>query len=106
MILAGQVKADQQLYISDSYYNLNSSEFMELCNISNPTRDGEEVQEARDRVGAQHLTFAILAALIGFRVVNVLLLGYQLAGSRGTRFCICTSSSNLITRTAAGIVIV
>uniref|UniRef100_A0A6M2F0H4 BED-type domain-containing protein n=1 Tax=Populus davidiana TaxID=266767 RepID=A0A6M2F0H4_9ROSI len=22
---------------------------MELCNISNPTRDGEEVQEARDR---------------------------------------------------------
>lgn len=49
MILAGQVKADQQLYISDSYYNLNSSEFMELCNISNPTRDGEEVLEARDR---------------------------------------------------------
>jgi hypothetical protein len=35
----------------------------------------------RDRVGAQHLAFAILAALIGFHVVNVLLLGYQLAGS-------------------------
>ncbi|XP_011007371.1 PREDICTED: uncharacterized protein LOC105113066 isoform X3 [Populus euphratica] len=33
--------------ISDSYYN--SSEFMELCNISNPASDGEEVQEARDQ---------------------------------------------------------
>jgi hypothetical protein len=36
--------------ISDSYYNLNSSEFMELCIISNPASDGEEVQEARDQV--------------------------------------------------------
>lgn len=70
----------------------HSSEFMELCNISNPASDGEEVQEARDQVGAQHLTFAVLAALIGFHVVNVLLLGYQLTGSRGTRICICTSS--------------
>ncbi|KAH8502339.1 hypothetical protein H0E87_013870 [Populus deltoides] len=35
--------------ISDSYYNLNSSEFMELCIISNPASDGEEVQEARDQ---------------------------------------------------------
>nr|TKR98668.1 uncharacterized protein D5086_0000199850 [Populus alba] len=33
--------------ISDSY--LNSSVFMELCNISNPASDGEEVQEARDQ---------------------------------------------------------
>jgi len=54
---------------------------MELCNISNPTSDGEEAQEARDQVGAPYLTLAVLAALIGFHVVNVLLLGYQLAGS-------------------------
>jgi hypothetical protein len=54
---------------------------MELCSISNPASDGEEVQEARDQVRAQHLTFAVLAALIGFHVVNVLLLGYQLTGS-------------------------
>jgi hypothetical protein len=54
---------------------------MELCNISNPASDGEEVQEARDQVGAQYLIFAILAALIGFHVVTVLLFGYQLTGS-------------------------
>jgi len=66
---------------------------MELCNISNPASDGEEVQEARDQVGAQYLIFAILAALIGFHVVTVLLFGYQLTGSWGTRFCICTCSS-------------
>jgi len=54
---------------------------MELCNISNPASNGEEVQEARDQVGAQYLIFAILAALIGFHVVTVLLFGYQLTGS-------------------------
>jgi hypothetical protein len=60
---------------------LNSSEVRKLCNISNPASDGVEIQEARDQVGAQHLTFAVLAALIGFHVVTVLLLGYQLTGS-------------------------
>jgi hypothetical protein len=58
-----------------------NKEFMELCNISNPTSDGEEAQEARDQVSAPYLTLAVLAALIGFHVVNVLLLGYQLTGS-------------------------
>jgi hypothetical protein len=67
--------------ISDSNYSLNSSEVRKLCNISNPASDGVEIQEARDQVGAQHLTFAVLAALIGFHVVTVLLLGYQLTGS-------------------------
>jgi hypothetical protein len=62
-------------------YSLNSSEVRQLCNISNPASDGVEIQEARDQVGAQHLTFAVLAALIGFHVVTVLLLGYQLTGS-------------------------
>ena len=67
--------------ISDSNYSLNSSEVRKLCNISHPASDGVEIQEARDQVGAQHLTFAVLAALIGFHVVTVLLLGYQLTGS-------------------------
>ena len=66
--------------ISDSNYSLNSSEIRNLCNISNPASDGEEVQEARDQVGAPYLTFSVLAALIGFHV-TVLLFGYQLAGS-------------------------
>jgi hypothetical protein len=69
--------------ISDSNYSLNSSEVRKLCNISHPASDGVEIQEARVdvQVGAQHLTFAVLAALIGFHVVTVLLLGYQLTGS-------------------------
>ncbi|KAL3583218.1 hypothetical protein D5086_014279 [Populus alba] len=120
--------------ISESYHSLNSSEVRKFCNISNPTSDGvevqeacdqemgeqnsacgaasneitstlqknpwkswkdnsgelsgadfssdvrieevgttsdgEEVQEARDQVGAQYLTFAVLATLIGFHVIS------------------------------------
>jgi len=41
----------------------------------------EKIQEARDQVDVQYHRFAVLAALIGFHVVTVLLLGYQLTGS-------------------------
>ncbi|XP_011015988.1 PREDICTED: protein NLP9-like isoform X2 [Populus euphratica] len=43
--------------ISDSYYSLNSSEVRKFCNISNPTSDGVEVQEAHDQeMGEQNST--------------------------------------------------
>ena len=67
--------------ISDSYYSLNSSEVRKLCNISNPTSDGVEVQEARDQVHTPHLKIVVLAALIVSFVVIVFVLGYNLTGS-------------------------
>ena len=67
--------------ISDSYYSLNSSEVRKYCNISNPTSDGVEVQEARDQVHTPHLKIVVLAALIVSSVIIVFLLGYNLTGS-------------------------
>ncbi|KAJ6940469.1 hypothetical protein NC651_006569 [Populus alba x Populus x berolinensis] len=42
---------------------------MELCNISNPTRDGEEVQEARDRDRGSYDSFALIT--LNFNMRNI-----------------------------------
>jgi hypothetical protein len=56
--------------ISDSYYSLNSSEVRKLCNISNPTSDGVEVQEAHDQVHTQQQIFQFCMYLI-FNMMHI-----------------------------------